>query len=51
MMPWCDHWLMQYEKNCVTMRLWTEHPAASAWILISVIAALAVFAFWRWRAV
>lgn len=24
-MAYCDHWLFQYEKNCIGVRLWLEH--------------------------
>ena len=49
-MPWCDHWLMQYEKTCMGVRLWAEYPAAVAWLGVAILLLLAVLAFLRWRA-
>jgi hypothetical protein len=49
-MPWCDHWLMRYEKTCMGVRLLEEYPAAVAWLGVAILLLLAVLAFLRWRA-
>lgn len=49
-MSWCDHWLFQYEKNCVGMRIAAEHPTAAVWFATGILLLLAALAIWRWRA-
>ncbi len=42
-MAWCDHWLMQYQKTCIGVRLWAEHPwEAAASLFVGAIVLLLI---------
>ncbi|EYR81921.1 hypothetical protein SHLA_4c002130 [Shinella sp. DD12] len=47
-MSYCDHWLFQYEKNCVGYRLLAEHGwSGMAGIAIGVVVLLLIASLLR----
>ena len=51
MMAYCEHWLFQYEKNCIGVRLWLEHGWYGGAGLVSFMAVLLlIVGLLKWRA-